>query len=212
MNKSAQSHVEMMLSFLLFISAIVFIFFYINPFAKTADNTNELNQVQKIIIENASAKVGRLSIVINSGGCYNFAPADYSNNNYIEISEPPKKYTIYFSEIFPSTHAPKKDENCDPSRYRLGIFLNDTIMSYDRLKSIASACKNDAGYKDTLRNLGIIMDFSFSCKDENGNVIDEISFTRRIPSSVQVDSKEFPIRLIKDDGSIINVIFNLKVW
>ena len=86
------------------------------------------------------------------------------------------------------------------------------MMSYDRLKSIASACKNDAGYKDTLKNLGITMDFSFSCKDENGDVIDEISFTRRIPGSVQVDSKEFPIRLIKNDGSIIDVIFNLKAW
>lgn len=218
--KQGQGHIEILLSFLLFIGAIIFIFFYINPFSKTVDNANEVNQVQKIIMDNASVAVGRLSIVVdNPGDCYKFMPGNYLNSNYIEMDEGQRRYTVYFSDIFPSINAPHMDGSAacisiPPSKlnYRLGIFLNETIISYDKLMSIASNCKSDEGYKNTLKNLGIITDFSFNSKDINGNEIPDLSFSRRIPNSVAVESKEFPLRVIKNDGTFTDIIFNLKVW
>lgn len=213
MNKIGQGHVEVIISFLLFIGAIFFIFFYINPFSMAKESIRDIEQVQKIIMQSISTEAGRLSITsFDATGCYDFSSDEYPGN-YIEYKESTSgKYTIYFSDRFSSSNAPNKQAACPPDSYRLGVYSNDTIIIYDLLKNLVSSSTNDLDYKNFKKNLGINWDFSINCSDIDGNSIPELSFYRRIPSSIRVESKEFPIRILKSDGTIIQAIFNLKAW
>ncbi len=221
-SKRSQGHVEMILSFVLFISAIIFIFFYINPFSKTIDNGNEIEQVQRIIMKNISVKAGRLTIasyvdpINNPDGCYDFAALEYPSVNYVEILETTpgtdKKYTIYFSDSFPTINPNHRIPSCSANNYKLGAYSKETIILYDLLENLATISNTDIGYKKIKEDLGINMDFIINSTDLNRNYISELSFRRRVPTGVKIDSKELPIRLIKNDGTMLDVIFNLRVW
>lgn len=216
MNKRSQGHVEMILSFILFIGAILFIFFYINPFTKTTDNSDEINQIQNIIIRNITATVGRLSVLGNSAGCYNFIDGDYPSTNYVEVKgNTPNLYTIYFgdADVFPDIIKPNKGSCSD---YSLGIFSNETIISYRKLKQLAYDGKDNIGaasrYQDLKKNLGINMDFVISVTDLDRNPIPELSFSKNIPRTVEVESREFPMVAVNESGNDNQIIFNLRVW
>lgn len=215
-SKRAQGHIEMMLSFILFISAILFIFFYINPFSKSVDKSNELEQIQRIIMQSISEKAGRLSVVsYDASGCYDFDSAYYPGN-YVEFAEssptPPRMYTIYFSDKFPDKIAAHKNNPPGCTNFKLGVFSNETIILYDSLKDLAANCNTEIGYKDIKKNLGISMDFVFNNTDMNRVPLSELNFAKRIPAGVEVQAKELPIKLIKSDGTTVNAIFNIKVW
>jgi len=214
----------MLLSFVLFIAAILFIFLYINPLSKTQNKVNEIDQVQKIIMENISVTAGRLSVVSyfhpvnNPNGCYYFETAEYYNVKYVQFDESSpgtnKKYTIYFSDNFPISNAINKSTtsaDCLGANYGLGVYSNETIILYDLLESFAASSSTDEGYKKIKEDLGINTDFIINCADINGTYLPELSASRRIPAGVEVRSKQFPIRLIENNGTIMNVIFNLRV-
>jgi hypothetical protein len=218
-NKRGQGHVEMIISFILFVGAVLFIFFYINPFTQTVDKSGDMERVQSIIIKNISATVGRLSII--GTGCYHFEESQYGTN-YVEVLGDnilgKKQYTIYFGEpdVF-NKSAPHRD-TC-PLNYQLGVFSNETIISYERLLRLAIDIGNDAGntnpltdYKKVKQNLGINMNFLINCTDLNGNVIPDLSFSKNIPPTTEVESRQLPMVLINKNGQANQIILNLKAW
>ncbi len=212
-SKRAQGHVEMMLSFILFIGAILFIFVYLNPFSKSVDSRNELEQVQRIIMQQISDNAGRLSVVsYDNSGCYKFDNSQYPAN-YVEFAESvSKKYTIYFSNKFTGQNAPHKIDSCGDASYKLGVFSNETIILYDLLKNFAASCNSDLGYQQKKKDLGLSLDFALNITDMNRQPIGDLNFAKKVSAGVEVKSKEFPIKIVKEDGTIINAIFNVKVW
>ena len=210
-SKRAQGHVEMMLSFILFISAVLFIFGFMNPFSKSVDKSNELEQVQRVIMQQISDKAGRLSAVsYDASGCYDFVNNEYPEN-YVEFADSaPNKYTIYFSNKFTGQNALNKILGC--TNYKLGVFSNETIILYESLKDFAVSCSSDAGYQQKKRDLGISMDFVLNITNMNREPLADLNFAKRISAGVEVKSKEFPIKIIKSDGTIIDAIFNIRVW
>ena len=93
LNNRAQGHVEIILSFVIFIGFLLFIFIFMNPFAKTKETSHIMDNIQKSIINEISGDVGKLSVVVNEGkNCYYFSN-DYGIN-YAEDSEANKKYMI----------------------------------------------------------------------------------------------------------------------
>ena len=220
-SKRSQGHIEMMLSFVLFLGAILFIFIYINPFAKTVEHSDELSSVQNIIMNHITANVGRLSVIVFAGNCYNFNPSDYSdpsNTFYVENEEKAsgskKQYTIYFgnNDVFAGTIPGHKLDGCAISDYRLGIFSNQTIISSKILAKLVSDAQPLLGYGDVKKSLGINSDFSINTTDLNRNSIPELSFSRNIPGTVEVESREFPIVAINASGQSNELILNIKVW
>jgi hypothetical protein len=212
--KKAQGHIEMILSFVLFLAAVSFIFLYINPFSKNVDNSDEINSAQDIIINQISAEVGRLSVNASSG-CYNFSEADYlgPGMNYTEApGDYPGMYIIYFgtSDVFSNSH-PHMINFCSSSNYKLGIFSNQTIISYNKLQWLVYNLGGD--YKGTKMNLGINRDFSISSFNLNtGSKINQLSFDKGAPGSIEVESVELPMVIIDENGNSKNIMFNLKVW
>lgn len=224
--KRSQGHIEMMLSFALFLGAILFIFFYINPFAKTVEHSNELNSVQNKIMNYITANVGRLSVisnydlVLNPNYCYYFDALKYADASavYVEdegsILSNKKQYTIYFgdSDVFQPTPPPHKVVGCNPLYYRLGVFSNQTIISSAKIKYIVQRAGVSLDYSDFKKSLGISGDFSINTTNLNRISIPELSFSRNIPGTVEVESREFPVVAINDSGQANQLIINIKAW
>ena len=65
----------------------------------------------------------------------------------------------------------------------------------------------------SLKNsLGISGEFAFSFKNIISGEIAVLSVSKQIPVGVNVEAKEFPVRVINDQGVIQELIFNLMVW
>ena len=67
-------------SFVIFLAALAFVFIYINPFAKATSTNNNIDSIENIILKNISINVGKLSVISNDSlnGCYNIADFNVS--------------------------------------------------------------------------------------------------------------------------------------
>ncbi len=157
--KKAQGHVEVILSFVIFIGFLLFMFIFLNPFARTKESNYIMNNIQKVIINNITNEIGKLSIILNeSGTCYNFSD-DYGSN-YKQIEEADKKYMIYFYPIFSDN---TKDIDCDKGNYTLGIYSEENMIVYEKIIDLKNNYERD--YEGLKRTLGITNDFLFSVRN-----------------------------------------------
>ena len=59
----------------------------------------------------------------------------------------------------------------------------------------------------------LIFAFEFRKLDNGDNgIIDDFSVEKKIPGSVDVISKDFPVRVINERAEISELILNIKVW
>jgi len=207
MNKNGQGHLEIILSFVLFIGALIFVFMFINPFAKT-EEISVIGDIQEKIINNISLDVGKLSVIVGvENGCYNFNPDNYIGN-YQEVNEGNIKYSIYFGEIFENV-TQKKDSEC-LTDYTLGLYSKEEFIIYEKIKELATNYNSD--YEGLKTSLGIANDFSFSFKNIVNEEISELSVSKETPIGVNIEAKEFPIRVINSTGDVNELILNLRAW
>lgn len=207
-SKLAQGHIEIILSFVLFIGALAFLFIFINPFAQTSEDS-VIENIQNKIINNVSLEIGKLSVVLtNPEDCYNFIPADYPGN-YQEAYVSPRKYTIYFGEIFNNVTT-KKNPSCTTNQYTLGIYSKEDMIVYERIIGLVSSYNSD--YEELKTNLGITGDFVFSFKNLVNAEITQLSVLKNIPVGVDVEANEFPVRVINGSGDIQELRLNIRAW
>jgi hypothetical protein len=204
----SQGHVEVIISFVLFIGFLLFIFVFLNPFARTEEPSYIMDNAQKAIMSSITDKVGKLSVILSeSGTCYNFDETDYGSK-YREVSESNAKYTIYFNDIF-FIYAPKKQIVCDNKNYTLGVYSEEKMGVYDKITDL----KEDYNNYEALKNsLGITNDFLFSVSDLTGAKIEALSASRTVPGGVNVESRDIPMRVINNNGQIQELILNIRVW
>ncbi len=205
-NNKAQSHVEMMLSFVIFIGALIFIFIFLNPFTKTGGGISVIDDIQKNIIAEISSEIGKLSVIGGDGiGNYDF-PLEYGNN-FIEVQETldPKKCNLYFSDDFSVG-----TKTCQFNSYTLGVYSKEKMIVWDKIISLKQ--DYDTGYSGLKSKLGTSKDFSFSFKNIGGGEITALSVSKNPPSGVNVESKNIPLRVIDSFGNINELILNIRVW
>ena len=54
--------------------------------------------------------------------------------------------------------------------------------------------------------------FAFEFRKLDNTKIDDFSVEKKIPGSVDVISKDFPVRVINERAEISELILNIKVW
>jgi len=206
-SKRSQSHVEIILSFVIFIGFLLFVFIFMNPFAKAKDTSYIMDNIQKTVIGNITEKIGKLSIILNkTGDCYDFNETNYKSN-YYEVQEDNMKYMIYFSNIF-TINAPNKNSSCNPNNYTLGVYSEEEMVVYEKIINLKNNYNSD--YNSLKSSLGITNDFSFNVENMMGEEL--ISVSRNIPTGIDVEAREIPIRTINSNGQIQELILNIKAW
>ena len=206
-NKKAQSHVEIMLSFIIFIGALMFIFIFLNPFAKTGEKVSVIDDIQKIVVKDISSEIGKLSVIGDSGTVDYVFPSEYGNN-FVEVQETflnPIKCQLYFSDIFGAG-----TQTCQFTSYALGVYSKEEIIVWDKI--ILLKQNHETDYNNLKSLLKISDDFSFSFKNIGGGEIGALSVLKNPPVGVNVESKDFPVRVIDSSGNINELILNIRVW
>jgi hypothetical protein len=208
-NKKGQGHVEMILSFLIFIGALIFLFIFINPFAETKE-VSVIEGLQGKITQEISLEIGKLGVILSCQNCcYDFDLADYVGNYQETQEDLTRKYNIYFGEIFNNITS-KKSVSCNSGNYSLGAYSKEKMIVKDKIQELVTAYNND--YEALKSNLGITSEFAFSFKSLSGDEIVELTILKQPPVGVNVEAKEFPIRMINNSAGIRELILNLRAW
>jgi len=205
--KRSQGHVEVILSMILFIGALIFIFVFLNPAIKKKEDIN-IDKIQEKIINNISSTIGKLAVVTESvGDCYSLDEVnDDYGNNFIEVRNDERSYTIYYGDFFDYDFI--EVISC-PLNFKLGSYTEEKIIVYEKIQKLKNNYNN---YNLLKRNLGVD-DFSFKVKNIDGNIIEELSVSdEKIPINVDVASKDITIRVMNNKAEISEYILNLKTW
>lgn len=210
-NKQGQAHIEIMLSFVIFIGFLVFILIFLNPFAKT-ESADLISSIEKSILNNVSVDIGKMSVIGGSGNNDYTIPLSYNNINFVEKIETltgtnPQKCTLYFSdEIFTG-----KNKNCQfIGTPQFGVYSTEKMIVYERIGLLKT--NYDTNYAGLKNSLGITDDFVFNVEGLDGVKIAELSVTKNIPSGIEVQAKNIPIRTINNSGDIQELMLNIRVW
>lgn len=208
-NKKAQGHVEMILSFTIFVGFLVFIFIFLNPFAQIKEK-DLIKGVQTQVLNEIQEDIGRLSvIVITNGDCYNSSIF----SNYQEVGEKIiviqnavniRKYDIYYGESL-TQNIPACLSNID---YTVGTYSKEKMFIYEKIQKLGTDYTSD--YNGLKNSLGITDDFVFELKKLDNSI--EIDVEKNIPVGVEVQASNVPIRVINSQGVITEYILNIRVW
>ncbi len=219
-SKRSQAHVEIMLSFVLFVGVLIFIFLFINPFSRTSGDDLDISNVQKMIIGKMSSDIGKLSVIVeNVGGCYYVDTSDYGASFKMVEGSGSKQYVVYFSKENgrfdnvlnnEGTSVDEYNSECNDKSFSLGSYLEEEMIVSEKIESLKSEYDS---YSELKEELGLVNDFAFSFREVGGESEDEgLSVSGKIPQGADVKSRVFPVRVIDKNANVRELILNLKVW
>jgi hypothetical protein len=210
--KKSQTHVEIILSFTIFLSAVLILFLFLNPLTKTKPINTDIDKIKQNIIKQTQETINSSSVITTEpDSCYN-PPPEYPTN-FIETKQNPRKYTLYFSENLP-TNKPNYNPDCDEETYSLGLYTQEEIITYQKLQTLIT--EYDTNYNQLKKTLQTKNDFKLTFKtlETPSTPISELETTnpKKIPQEINIQAKEFPIRIMKDSGEIQEILLNIQAW
>lgn len=208
-SNKAQAHVEIILATTLFIGFLLFLFVFLNSsFKATAEIPTE--KIQNKIFDELQEEVGTLLVVVETtDDCYSLAPveSDYGTNfREVQDTSNPRRYTIYYGNfINPSSIS------CSgkPENYEYGAYKEENIIVESNIADLVNRYNED--YVNLRQELGL-GNFEFEFRDSNNERIDEFSVSGKIPDSTNVNSKDFPVRVIDNNAKISSLTLNIRAW
>ncbi len=201
-NKRGQGHVEIILSMVLFVGFLIFLFVFMRSPFKTKQ-TLDITSIQQKVLEEINSDIGKLSVIIDPPGidgienCYSLDEVNTKTfgDNFIEIQEDPtnpRSYTIYYGDFFVGG----KTISCSgPENFELGVYTEESIVVKEKI--------NNEAY-DSLKSAGLDS-FSFQVRGS-------FKSKEQIPANVDVFSKDIPIRVMDNKANIQEQILNIKIW
>ena len=204
-SKRAQGHIEIISSFLIFIGFLLFMFIFLNPFA-TSESKDIVNNIERSILNNISEDVGKLSVIVDEGKCYD--PLDFDlykkTGQNIKLISSGRKYTIYYGNFF----IPDVPSCTGEVSYTLGTYSTENMIIYEKIIELRTSYDNN--YEDLKTSLGIIDEFIFELKRIDGGV--EIGVNKEVPFGIEAPAADIPIRVINSNGVVSEFILNIRVW
>jgi hypothetical protein len=234
--KKTQTHLETILSFVIFLSFLLVILFFINPVTNPKQSYASLDDVQTRIFNNLSIDYNPISLILFSSpvkDCFSIEEAPIVNGSFIVIdssgnflpskvqsgkifvktsSDSEKKYySFLLSDSLSSADDP--GSNCDnlaSSQYSFGVLGFEKAIFSKALKYFNSSYLSD--YNGLRRKLGITKEFSFSVFDLTRINLYNESLSLNSALMGNVLSRDIPYILINETGGKQKIIFNLRVW
>lgn len=227
--KKGMSHIEVILSFVIFVGFLIFLLAIFNPFKSEGKDRSYLDVLERAIIQNTSIEVEFMSVNIETlqNECFsldyaldniivrdenkNIIPG-YSSNNKLFINGIGKKFLyIYSSEAFEEqTFSGECNQLSEGTDYTLGLYRVEKYISNDSLNEIKNKIDDATIYMELKRYYEIpnSMEFSFSVRDTAGIYL----ISSRTKDAKEIISRDIPIQIIFKDGSIKVAILNIKIW
>lgn len=175
MKDKAQMHIEVMISFIIFIGFVVFALFFIYPLRTKEDPVKNMEYIRRNIIDNLSIETTKIGVVVNnpSDPCYNlgeYINANHGNAYQKKITN--ELYEIYLNENLTES-IPYQKYGCSSNDYVVGAITKEEIVSYERIFYLKKLYETN--YAKLKKELGIAEDFTFSfreiCDYDKGSVV-----------------------------------------
>jgi len=233
-NKKAQGHIEMILSFVIFIGFILAIFFLFVPAKHTPIDYAIFDKVQMKILENLSFQYQTASLILNSNfadSCFAVEdPFNISSNVlvqdlngdikkvkkdggkiYIAHTSNNRYYKLYFSDNFNSPRLSSEEcLNLEKANYSFGVLSSEQRVLYENLEILNKTYLTD--YPKLKQLIGFGNDFDFIIIDKNRNILFNESLSLHKLKKANVLSREFPLAIIDKNASKRDLLFILEVW
>ena len=237
-SKLGAGHVEVILSFIIFVGFLIFLFFIFNPFDLTRDSSL-VDSIFLNLEEDLFATLTEFSINLNEApnGCFSItnlddfncqAPAQISvrdengerkdanfNPNTINIAHTAenKFYTIVCSEDIESFWSPQGCTLVPDGDYSLGIISEKTVWSMVKLEQF----KNDYETSDEEvmeKYVPVGNDFGIRLWDLEDNLQQEdpLISAGEVPEGIRVDAKTVPIDVLETNGLISKRTLTILTW
>lgn len=225
--RGALGHIEMMISFTLFVGFLLFIFIYFNPAKKSKLSGYDLEIVEKKILERITEEYNYTTVAITSGSgnCFSINFLNW-NKVYVEdknkikteakiegtqlyINQAPNNnfYYIYSHSGFPESDfdsgACKQLAETD---YEIGAKRKIVAINEGKILNFNNSYRDI--YEELKDELGINSEFGIIIKDSFGEEIININSGGK----GAVLAKERGMDYFYDNGEHEFVILNIQIW
>lgn len=237
MQKRGVSHIEVILSFVLFITAVAFIIAVFNPVSSGTDNSGQLSQAITILQKNVSVKLVEIALKLNISTNnitflvqnFNFedvnaSAVDYLGNrlktynmNSLDVciesnSVGPIPSFVYIRasrDILLNTSNSDACSTINETYYEISSINERQVVS--ELKLIDINKTYYSGYSDFKNNLGLnsIQNFNFEVDFPDGYVVEG---NRTITPHSEVKSVTKQIEIVRKNGEIQFANLIVKIW
>lgn len=239
--RKSQGHVELILSFFIFVSFVIVIFFFINPIKQQTTSYVILDKTQDKMLNVLSTDIQYVPIIMNIslvsgaqrdiGMCFeinnsynigegsivrdnngNVVKSVNQNNKFYIENKSSQVYNLYLNNIF-NDYPLSNPSSC--------TVLNDGEYSYgvlgtDRKILYENMVNFDSKYVSSyslLKNeLGLMNDFEFVVYNLTRAVLMDDSLSVHRIRSRQVLSREIPLRVMDKNATEFDIILSLRAW
>jgi len=240
--KKAISHVEVILSFTIFIGFLIFLFVIFKPFGGFNKEDIYVDIVERGIINHTLSEVVAFSLKLKNPieerfSCFGFEydvdnGVVVKNESYDLVNSCVEKkgskstiyiegkgifFNIYSNELF-ETDDSFDSEKCKKLKedrdYVLGLVRKYGMLSRERLIQLKERCKNAETYEELKKKFGIpsSKEFAFSVKDTLGKELEDLELSKEVPEGIRVTARSLPIQLVYANGDMRYAILNVRVW
>lgn len=220
------SHIEFIISFLIFLGFVIAIFIIFQPTTSLNKNSNFINGFELSILNYSQTKLISQTVKLEAPrtGCFsldselkNILVQDKSQDDTKAISFSGKLYilgsgsfyTIYSNEEFKE----KKFNYNDCSaieNYELGLFREENILSLNKLEKLKELSESNYGGAKTALGIPENIDFSFSLRDSQERIY--VSFNKVDLRKVSVQARDLPVNFFNATGGRIYGLLNIQIW
>lgn len=232
--KGVAIHVEMVLSFIIFVGFVIFILAAF-PVYKSSKSSVGLDSAERSISDFVKFDVKYFTVVLNrtiAADCFCFQ-SDSELGKVIAVNEAGETVSASYSngevcvkskEVFNSIYSsPEFKENsfdfrnCDSlnkstNDYLTGIEDDVTMVSYNKILNLISLY--DSGYETLKDSFGIPdkEDFGFRVVNLKGEDSFNLQAIKTRPAKTEVLARNVPAQIAYENGSFVFGMINVQSW
>ncbi|MFH0831379.1 MAG: hypothetical protein V1886_00720 [archaeon] len=237
-SKKGVSHIEMVVSFMLFASFVFFLLFFLNPVRNQDISDVLLDAVQNSLQSNATIQLIEMPLNIKAGfeNCFTIPnPFDTSNRANILAKDSNGRvsktaldsgslkiekgasgqsyyYLYYGSVIFTIPELQMISCNVlNISNYKYAASRVYEVLYLPKLEGVARAYSSDYTKLRGSFNFPLSYDFSAEIID-SATKQKIISMSTSKPEKVEVNARELPAEIMRENGEVFQATINMQVW
>lgn len=232
-SKAGQGHVEMIISFVIFVGFILAIFIFINPVQTPQTSYVSLDLVQEILMANLSSQIQSVPLVVagvnkscfiinnsfNNGGNLlvrdfngNLVPSKVEGDKLYIKNVTTKLYTLYYSD-FLENYSDFSFVDCQTltnNLYKYGFLINENRIFIKNILDLNQDYLRD--YSDLKSELKITSDFDFVVYNLSRGIVSNDSLTIHKIRNGNNLVREIPLRILNGSASEQDILLSLRVW
>ncbi len=234
--KRGVGHVEVIISFLIFVSFVFFLMIIFTPFGRSSVSQSNLDVIERKIMKVITINLTKTSLILNSsvdflnpGDCVSvrFPLPDNvlmkdSNKNIVEAYRKgdylyfkytgDRFYKVYSSPELKefSDNVGQNCKNLAPQDYSRGITRIQEVVSSSKLENFFHEYSEN--YPQVKEDFGINTDFNIFIRDISDNILNNFMGERHKPKGVSVAAKDVGIGILDEKATLTIAMMNIQTW